>query len=224
MRHCPQERQELKSKIPQIDSFWSCFGKCVDHFRVLFVVLRPKRECSLGAKYYSNKTIFGTILTQIGVIKVERTVGTRASGSLTTVKRPSHTVYDWNRQLLLMVSGSQKTVRRPSQEDILTIRDIVAPHLKQQQPQYKKTKYYLRPTYQGLHNHILWKCSKTSSLKCSANFTTSLELVGPNVWSKLNRNHSHLLNENLVIAQKIKCNMKQQTKITSRLPGQIFSE
>jgi len=61
-------------------------------------------------------------------------------------------------------------------------------------------------------------------LKCVANFTTSLELVWPNVWSKLNRDHSHLPNENMVIAEKIKCNMKQQPKITSRLPGQIFSE
>ncbi|KAF0746175.1 Uncharacterized protein FWK35_00031042, partial [Aphis craccivora] len=51
-----------------------------------------------------------------------------------------------------------------------------------------------------------------------------LELVGPNVWSKLNRDHSHLPNENLVIAEKIKCNMKQQAKINSKLPGQIFSE
>lgn len=73
-------------------------------------------------------------------------------------------------------------------------------------------------------NHILWKCSKTSSLKCFANFTTSLELVCPNVWSKLNRDHSHLPNENLVIAERIKCNMKQQAKITSKLPGQIFSK
>ncbi|KAL5239466.1 hypothetical protein ACI65C_006876 [Semiaphis heraclei] len=80
----------------------------------------------------------------------------------------------------------------------------------------------IKKTYE---NHIiLWKCSKTSSLKCFANFTTSLELVGPNVWSKLNRDHSHLPNESLVIAEKIKCNMKQQAKITSKLPGQIFSE
>lgn len=83
---------------------------------------------------------------------------------------------------------------------------------------------FLHTKKKTCENHILWKCSKTSSLKCFANFTTSLELVGPNVWSKLNRDHSHLPNESLVIAEKIKCNMKQQAKITSKLPGQIFSE
>ncbi|KAF0723780.1 Uncharacterized protein FWK35_00024001 [Aphis craccivora] len=51
-------------------------------------------------------------------------------------------------------------------------------------------------------NHIQWKCSKTLSLKCFANFTSSLELVGPNLWSKLNRDHSN----------------------KRKLPGQIVSE
>jgi len=49
-------------------------------------------------------------------------------------------------------------------------------------------------------------------------------ITSSNVWSKLNRDHSNLLNENLVIAEKIKCNMKEQANIISKLPGQIFSE
>jgi len=68
--------------------------------------------------------------------------------------------------------------------------------------------------------HIQWKCSKASSLKCFANFTTSLDLNSP----KLIRDHCHLPNENLVIVEKIKSNMKEQAKMSSKLPGQIFSE